>query len=213
MKLGTATTVLSALSTTIAHSWLGCTDHENKYILEWMKSKATTHGKDHIIDPLMPWFAYLCHGWPRAKQNPGNWVDETNNYLWDLAANADTHACHPSQRSSEYYLAASDPRLPDHHAPAPMATAAAGSSIKLMFGGNGHSRGANAGGNSNAGRVAVYWAGKPETEFVDVTQLTNETLLQENGFSEESFAFPEDMHVQRPEQGLVDKGNWMTLYM
>lgn len=94
-----------------------------------------------------------------------------------------------------------------------MATAAAGSSIKLMFGGNGHSRGANAGGNGDPGRVAVYWAGAPETELVDINDLTKETLLQENGFSDESFAFPADMGVWKPEQGLVDKGNWMTLHL
>jgi hypothetical protein len=159
----------------------------------------------------MPWFAYLCHGWPRAKQNPGNWIYETDHYLWDLAANKDTHVCHPTQRTPNYFLADSDSALLDHHAPAPMATAKAGASIKLMFGGNGHSRGANAGGEGDAGRVAVYWAGKAETELVDVEELTNETLVQENGFSEESFAFPEDKKVWKPEQGLVDKGNWMTL--
>lgn len=92
-----------------------------------------------------------------------------------------------------------------------MATAKAGASIKLMFGGNGHSRGANAGGEGDAGRVSVYWAGKAETELVDVEELTKETLVQENGFGEESFAFPEDTKVWKPDQGLVDKGNWMTL--
>lgn len=92
-----------------------------------------------------------------------------------------------------------------------MATAAAGSSIKLMFGGNGHSRGANAGGQGEPGTVSVYWAGKKETEITDMKELNNETLVQENGFSEESFAFPEDKAVWMPQQGLVDKGNWMTL--
>ena len=24
----------------------------------------------------MPWYADLCHGWPRAKHNPGMWTDE-----------------------------------------------------------------------------------------------------------------------------------------
>lgn len=177
------------------------------------QSNATIYGKDHIIDPLMPWFAHLCHGWPRAKQNPGDWVDESSHYHWDLAAYSDTHACHPSQRTPTYYLSASDSTLPHHNSPAPMATASAGGSIKLMFGGNGHSRGANAGGHGDAGRVAVYWAGKAETELVDVKELNSETLVQENGFSEESFGFPKDMNVQSPEQGLVDKGNWMTLYM
>ena len=54
----------------------------------------------------MPWFANLCHGWPRAKHNPGDWIDESSNYLWDIAAKefqGDTHACHPSQRSPTYF--------------------------------------------------------------------------------------------------------------
>jgi hypothetical protein len=80
-----------------------------------------------------------------------------------------------------------------------------------MFGGNGHSRGANAGGDGDAGRVGVYWAGKPETEIADMKELNEMNLVQENGFSEESFAFPADMSVRSPAQGLVDKGNWMTL--
>jgi hypothetical protein len=94
-----------------------------------------------------------------------------------------------------------------------MATAKPGGSIKLMFGGNGHSRGANAGENGDAGRVGVYWAGVPETELVDVKDLNSDTLLQENGFSEESFSFPKDKAVRTPQQGLVDKGNWMTLQL
>jgi hypothetical protein len=92
-----------------------------------------------------------------------------------------------------------------------MATATAGGSIKLMFGGNGHSRGANAGENGDAGQVGVYWAGVPGKELVDVKDLNSDTLLQENGFSEESFSFPKDEAVQTPQEGLVDKGNWMTL--
>jgi hypothetical protein len=92
-----------------------------------------------------------------------------------------------------------------------MATAKPGTSIKLMFGGNGHSRGANVGENGDPGRVGVYWAGAPETEIVYTKDLNADTLLQENGFSEESFAFPGDMGVRTPQQGLVDKGNWMTL--
>jgi hypothetical protein len=164
----------------------------------------------------MPWFANLCHGWPRAKQNPGDWVDESDHYLWDLSKAAsssppDTHACHPSQRSPTYYTSTNDPSLTHHTNPAPMATAAAGSNITLMFGGNGHSRGANAGGDGDAGRVGVYWAGKPETEIADMKELNEMNLVQENGFSEESFAFPADMSVRSPAQGLVDKGNWMTL--
>lgn len=198
-----------------AHSWLHCTSHDNTDILEWMKTNATAHGSDHIIDPLMPWFADLCHGWPRAKQNPGDWVDETKNYLWDLQAAAnsgDAHACHPSQRNATYYLESTVAGLEYHHNPAPMATAAADSSIKLMFGGNGHSRGAPfATASGNPGNVSVYWAGEPETEIVDVKELSPDHLVQEDGFSDESFSFPADMNVRTPPQGLVDKGNWQTL--
>jgi hypothetical protein len=61
---------------------------------------------------------------------------------------------------------------PHHDAPAPMATAAAGSSIKLMFGGNGHSRGNFGGVNTgDPGKVSVYWAGEKEKEIVDVKEV------------------------------------------
>ena len=123
----------------------------------------------------MPWYADLCHGWPRAKQNPGDWVDESINYIWDLglaAKKGDTHACHPSQRTPTYYLMSKDPKLGFHSAPAPMATARPGSEIKLMFGGNGHSRGGNVGENGDPGRVSVYWKGEVEAEIVDVSEFT-----------------------------------------
>ena len=75
---------LLSLSTLVtAHSWLHCTSHNNTGILAEMKANAwTTPEKD--IDPLMPWFADLCHGWPRAKQNPGFWEYEGVEYLWNL---------------------------------------------------------------------------------------------------------------------------------
>jgi hypothetical protein len=92
-----------------------------------------------------------------------------------------------------------------------MATAAAGSNITPMFGGNGHSRGANAGGNGNARCVGVYWAGKPETGILHVKELDEMNSVQENGFSEESLAFPADMSVRSPAKGLADKENTMTL--
>lgn len=159
----------------------------------------------------MPWFADLCTGWPRAKQNPGDWIDESTNYLWELAAHpGDTHACHPAQRTPRYF-SSSDPKLAHHSAPAPMAAARAGSSIKLMFGGNGHSRGDMGGGETgDAGRVAVYWKGEKDSEIEDVKELTEEHKVQENGFAEESFSFPEDKSVVSPPE-LKDKGNWMTL--
>jgi hypothetical protein len=47
-----------------------------------------------------------------------------------------------------------------------------------------------------------------ETDLVDVDELTPETLVQENGFSDESFAYPADTDVQTPKQGLHNKGNW-----
>ncbi|KAH8721587.1 hypothetical protein GQ44DRAFT_741803 [Phaeosphaeriaceae sp. PMI808] len=215
MKFNIGITILALGHLSSAHSWAYCTSHDNSQILEWMKGNATEYGKDRVVDPLMPWFAHFCKGWPRSKQNPGDWIEETNTYLWDIQDavfnKKDTHACHPNQRSPTYHLTGATPSLKNHQNPAPMATAKAGSSIKLMFGGNGHSRGANAGGNGDAGRVGVYWAGKPETEIVDIKELTKDNLIQENGFSEESFSFPEDLKVQSPSQGLIDKGNWMTL--
>jgi hypothetical protein len=97
-----------------------------------------------------------------------------------------------------------------------MATAVAGSSITLMFGGNGHSRG-NFGGveKGDPGQVSVYWAGSKEKEIVHVKELTEGNLLQRNGFSEESFAFPLDDKVTAPPPGggLKDKGNWQTLHL
>ena len=92
-----------------------------------------------------------------------------------------------------------------------MATAAAGSSIKLMFGGNGHSRGFRVSDNGDSGRVVVYWGGSAEKELVDLKDLNDDTLAQENGLSEESFAYPADMNVKTPDKGLVDQGDWMTL--
>jgi hypothetical protein len=166
----------------------------------------------------MPWFAHFCTGWPRAKQNPGNWIDETKTYLWDIQGamnSGDTHACHPLQRSPTYYTATSSPPNPKnlgyHENPAPMVTAAAGTSIKLMFGGNGHSRGAPMDKLGDPGRVSVYWAGEKEREIVDVKEFTSEYLVQEDGFSDESFSFPADMNIKSSGQGLIDKGNWMTL--
>ncbi|CAO2649705.1 Nn.00g009970.m01.CDS01 [Neocucurbitaria sp. VM-36] len=163
-------TILAFVVTTSAHSWLHCTRHNNTGIRSDME-EAAAETPYREVDPLMPWFADLCHGWPRAKQNPGDWIEESSNYIWDLglaASKGDTHACHPSQRTPTYHLTAKDPKLPFHTAPAPMATAAAGSNIKLMFGGNGHSRGDNVGGNGDPGRVVVYWKGEAEAEIGDV---------------------------------------------
>ncbi|KAI4636311.1 hypothetical protein J4E83_001265 [Alternaria metachromatica] len=94
-----------------------------------------------------------------------------------------------------------------------MATAAAGSPITLMFGGNGHSRG-NFGGveKGDPGRVSVYWAVSKEKEIVDVKEFTKENLVQDNGFSEESFAYPADLKVTAP-PALQDKGNWQTVHL
>jgi hypothetical protein len=98
-----------------------------------------------------------------------------------------------------------------------MVTASAGSFVTLMFGGNGHSRG-NFGGveMGDPGKVSVYWAGSKEKEIVDVKELTEENLMQRNGFSEESFAYPLDKKVTAPGWGpedLHDKGNWQTLHL
>jgi len=89
---------------------------------------------------VQPEYAYFCHGWPRAKQNPGDWIEETNEYLYTVS-DKDPHACHPNQRAPSQFLDAPAAGLKHHKNPAPMATAKAGESIKLMFGGNGHSRG------------------------------------------------------------------------
>jgi hypothetical protein len=50
-----------------------------------------------------------------------------------------------------------------------------------------------------------------EREIVDVKEFTSEYLVQEDGFSDESFSFPADMNIMSSGQGLIDKGNWMTL--
>ncbi|KAF2822348.1 hypothetical protein CC86DRAFT_300945 [Ophiobolus disseminans] len=216
--------VLSVFSTASAHSWLHCTAlhctaHNNTGILADMKVTAAAENAP-VIDRLMPWFANLCQGWPRAKQNPGNWTEETTNYLWDISKakfeSKESHACHPNQRTPNQHLEAPAPgtklaNLAHHDNPAPMATAAAGSNITLMFGGNGHTRGNNAGPNGDPGRVVVYWVGEKEKELVDIKELNDDTLVQENGFSEESFSYQADKAVTSPTDGLMDKGNWMTL--
>lgn len=146
----------------------------------------------------MPAFASFCKGWPRNKNNPGDWIDESTNYVWNLAANkfnGDNNACRENQR---------EPIYKDN---APMWKGKAGSTIRLMFGGNGHARGASVGGDP--GKVSVYWAGKPETEITSTKQFTDENRIARSGFSEESFAFPEG--VTKPDEGLVDKGNWQSV--
>ena len=190
-----------------AHSWLGCTDQDNKLILEWMKGNITEYEKpgDLVVDTFAPGLAPFCHGWPRAKHNPGDWIDESSNYLCDIAAKefqGDTHACHPSQRSPTYF----------EDEKAGMAKTKAGGSIKLMFGGNGHSRGSNVDGG-DPGKVVVYWKGKKEAEIEDIKEFTSKNKLKEAGFAEEAFIWPEDPNVKSPTEGLLDKGNWMTVEM
>lgn len=154
----------------------------------------------------MPWYSYMCHGWPRAKENPGNWINESSNYVWNIAAESwnggsyhppDTHACPPEQRT------------PTYQPNAPMVTASAGDIIRLRFGGNGHSRGFDVGGNP--GTVTVYWKGAPEQEITDISEFTPQNSLQSAGFSADSFSYPADPSITSPTQGLVDKGNWMEL--
>jgi hypothetical protein len=94
-----------------------------------------------------------------------------------------------------------------------MATSTPGGSITLMFGGNGHSRGSNVDSNGDAGKVAVYWKGGPEEEIEDIKEFNKENKFKEIGFAEEAFVWPEDPNVKTPDQGLLDKGNWMTLDM
>jgi hypothetical protein len=96
-----------------------------------------------------------------------------------------------------------------------MSTAAPGDMIRLRFGGNGHTRGYNAGGQPapNSGTVTVYWKGQPETEITDISEFTPENALQTGGFSDGSFSYPADPNIKSPDQGLVDKGNWMELHL
>jgi hypothetical protein len=154
----------------------------------------------------MPWYSYMCHGWPRAKENPGNWINESSNYVWNIAAESwnggsyhppDTHACPPEQRT------------PTYQPNAPMVTATPGDMIRLRFGGNGHSRGFDVGGEP--GTVTVYWKGAPEQEITDISEFTTQNALQSAGFSADSFSYPADPSITSPTQGLVDKGNWMEL--
>jgi hypothetical protein len=63
----------------------------------------------------------------------------------------------------------------------------------------------------DAGTVAVYWKGKPETEITDISEFTSANLLQTAGFAADSFSYPADPKVISPIDGLVDKGNWMEL--
>lgn len=205
--LGVSATLFAAAS---AHSWLGCVDYDNSEILDWMKANSTNNV---IVDPGMPWFAYNCKAYPRSLEAGGNWIEQSTNYVWNIAAQsfnmgpskpADTHACHPNQRAPTYLDGA------------PMKTAAPGSSFKLFYGGNGHGRGANAGGTSNPnplgpGTVSVYWKGAPEQEIVDISEFTKENLLQANGFADESFMYPADPNIKTPNEGLVDKGFWQTV--
>lgn len=74
-----------------------------------------------------------------------------------------------------------EPGQTDHYNPAPMATARAGESITLMFGGNGHSRG-DFGGEQKAGpgRVGVFWKGVMENEIVYVSQASALVVYDED---------------------------------
>lgn len=156
----------------------------------------------------MPWYASYCKGWPRNKANPGNWIDESTNYVWNIAAErfnmgaskpSDTHACNAMQRS------------PTYQDGAPMTTAAPGDMIRLRYGGNGHTRGYNAGFEKGPGNVTVYWKGAPEQEITDISEFTAENTLQTQAFAANSFSYPADKSVTAPEAGLVDKGNWFEL--
>ncbi|KAH6613190.1 hypothetical protein C7974DRAFT_418274 [Boeremia exigua] len=93
-----------------------------------------------------------------------------------------------------------------------MASAVPGGQIQLMFGGNGHSRGANVDGKG-AGVVSVYWKGGKEKEIEDIAELTSKHRLRQIGFADEAFVWPKDDRVKDPKEGLLDKGNWMTIQM
>ena len=176
-----------------AHSWLFCIDDDTSQYISQMKAKAANL---EVMEP--PYSA--CRAFPRGKQNPGNWIDESTNYIWDLqkaAGNGDTSVCHPNQRS------------PNQFQGAPMATASPGSSLKLRFGGNGHSRGGNVpgGANGNSGTVQVYTYGEPGREIVDVSELPNARMLGQAGFADDAINF-------RDTNGMLqDKGNWFNLQL
>lgn len=155
----------------------------------------------------MPEWAYFCSGWPRGKANPGNWIDESSNLVWNIAANSwnggdyhppDTSACNPNQRAPN--------QLPG----APMANVPAGGMFRLRYGGNGHARGSGMQ-SGDPGQVSVYWKATPEAEITDISEFTDNNLLARAGFSADSFAYPADMSIKTPGQGLVDKGNWMEV--
>lgn len=149
----------------------------------------------------MPWYANFCKGWPRGKANPGNWIDESSNLSWNIEDKSfvgDTSACNPNQRA------------PNQLAGAPMTEVAPGGMFRLRYGGNGHTRGSGCL-NNDPGSVNVYWKGKPETEITDIKEFTPDNLLATAGFSANSFSYPADPAVITPNQGLVDKGNWMEV--
>lgn len=205
--------IAAALPLNTAHSWLSCTDHDNTEILEWMKTNASATGSLDLPDPLMPWHAHLCHAFPRAKQNPGDWMQESSDYLWapNTATEEGKFACHKNQRTPTYLSAGES----GSENAAPMAKAKAGGTLNLLWGGNGHARGANAGGDEGPGTVSIFWAGEKEKEIVLLSELTDEKLVQKGGFAEEAFLWPEDESVKKPGkelgEGLWDKGCWMTL--
>jgi hypothetical protein len=83
--------------------------------------------------------------------------------------------------------------------------------IRLRYGGNGHTRGSNAGSDGSPGTVKVFWKGAPEQEIVDISEFTPNNTLHTQGFADDSFSYPANPSIKSPTQGLIDKGNWMEL--
>ena len=200
MKTYTITLFAAAVS---AHSWLSCTNHDNSQIRGWMERNSTMN-PHRIVDPIMPEYAYLCKGWPRGKKIGGNWIEESTNYVWNLAANKHNgikEACHPSQRVAPDYKNKATP---------PIATVKPGGSIKLQFGGNGHTNGGNVPtipGEPKAGRVIVYWKGEPRKAIEKVDEFNDKNKLHSADFAGDSFSY-------KAKDGMfVDKGNWMNVPM
>ncbi|KAK0723496.1 hypothetical protein B0T26DRAFT_675060 [Lasiosphaeria miniovina] len=191
---------LSVAGFAAAHSWVECVDFDKAPQIKLMEEGA----KKNPVDPADPVFhPEFCKGWPRAKDNPGNWQVEGTTIAWNINAAVflnDRSACSPPQREFK-------PQGPN----TPIATAKAGGTITLRYGGNGHSRGKGANGNGDPGNVQVFWAGKKETELKTLDDLTDKTRIAKAGFSDESFALPADKSVVDPDFGLIDKGNWMTV--
>lgn len=101
-----------------------------------------------------------CNGYPRNKVHNGDWISESSYYSYNFNTE---YACRDGQRTA------------GQAAGAPMATASPGDTLLMRFWGNGHSRwDIGSPNHRDPGLVRIFWAGKPETEIVHATDLTEE---------------------------------------